>query len=304
MDLSKKICNFAKNFATIKNRNIKKTNATIMENAKQLVGIRLQNVLEQLSISVSQLAQKSSLSVEQLNKVLRGEVDMTASEMYAVTSALGVPPYWLLLKPDNFFDSWHVTLEELEDLVVNNPSLRGFINGYMAELKVRSFFNNDSRITKMIKYDDHDRTNKSDLVVTYKGVDISFEIKSLQTKTVKQVNSLFGDVELAATFQCDASDRRVVNLQNGKSVETTCLRFGDFDILAINLFAFHGKWEYAFALNRDLPSTDSKKYDEDVRPFLIKSSIKITYPLQSPFVSDPFILLDIIEKEKKRGQVH
>ena len=259
---------------------------------------RFENVIDNSNVSIEKLSELSGISIEKIKCVIEKKEMLSVSEIFNISQILNVPPYWFLLKPNNFFDSWHVTLEELEDLIVHNPSLRGFINGYLAESKVRHFFENDKRVTKMMKFDDHDRTNKNDLVVTYKDVDISFEIKSLQTKTVKVVNPKTN--ELTATFQCDASDRRIVTLQNGETVETTCLRYGDFDILAINLFAFHGEWEYAFALNRDLPCTDSKKYPEHLRSYLIKSSIKITYPLQYPFVSDPYILLEKVRKEKQQ----
>lgn len=149
----------------------------------------------------------------------------------------------------------------------------------------------------MKKFDDHDRDNKHDLVLTYRGQEFSFEIKSLQTATVKP--SQVEGVELEARFQCDASDRRKIRLGNGQEVETTCLKFGEFDIVAVNLFAFSEKWDFAFALNKDLPCSEYKKYPEEIRKNLIKSIIPITLPLQHPFVSDPFILLDHLQNKRE-----
>ena len=86
--------------------------------------------------------------------------------------------------------------------------------------------------------------------------------------------------------------------KNGKKIETTCLKFGEFDILAVNLFAFKGEWNFAFALNRDLPCSEYKKYPPAIRKQLIKSIIHISFPVQPPFVSDPFLLLDRLHKER------
>ncbi len=82
-------------------------------------------------------------------------------------------------------DRWEITPEELTELVNDNPSLRGMLMGYVAEHKFRKVFAGDARITSARKYDDHDRTKKGDLVVTYKGTDFIFELKSLQTNTIK-----------------------------------------------------------------------------------------------------------------------
>lgn len=91
---------------------------------------------------------------------------------------------------------------------------------------------------------------------------------------------------MSAIFQCDASDRRAVKLPNGNVVETTCLVVGEFDIVAVSLFGFRGKWEFAFALNQELPRTPSKKYADADKPFLIKSGIGISWPIREPFTHD------------------
>ena len=98
-------------------------------------------------------------------------------------------------------------------------------------------------------------------------------------------------------FQCDASDKRKITLKTGEEITTTCLRFGDFDILAVNLFAFRGKWEYGFALNKDLPASNYSKYPEEVRTNLIKSIMPISLPFLEPFVSDISILLERLHQE-------
>lgn len=99
------------------------------------------------------------------------------------------------------------------------------------------------------------------------------------------------------SFQCDASDRREIYLDNGEKVNTTLLKVGEFDVIAAGIFSFRNKWEFAFALNEDLPRSD--RYGEN-SSHLIASLVSITLPLASPFESDPFVIFDrIIDKRNK-----
>lgn len=190
---------------------------------------------------------------------------------------------------DTILDRWDITAEELTEIVDANPSLRGFLMGYVSEYKVRQHVSQIRDVHGIKKYDDHDRTKKGDISLIYHGKEIQIEVKSLQTNLVKQA----GRNEWTGTFQCDASDRRKIDLPNGKTVNTTCLAVGEFDIVAVNLFAFGNRWHYAFALNSDLPHPKSgKKYDEEIAQYLIASNIKISYPLQPPFTDDLEELLD------------
>jgi hypothetical protein len=182
-----------------------------------------------------------------------------------------------------------LTAEELTAIVDNNPSMRGLMLGYVAEYKLGKMFFEDQRIKELAKDDDHDRSSKGDFRFMYRGRLFRVECKSLQTNTVKKDSTGF-----KATFQCDASDRRPVVFANGTKKETTCLKIGEFDILAVNLFAFEEKWRFAFALNSELPRSKHKKYTAYQRSQLLASSMTIMWPLNPPFVENPFALLDRI----------
>lgn len=193
---------------------------------------------------------------------------------------------------------WDISIETLTKVIHANPSLRGMILGYIAEMKLHDFFKNHPKITRLHKDDDHDRNKKGDLTLTYKGCEIRIEVKSLQTHTIRQhgANGFSGKV------QCDASDRRTVHLSGDKTLETTCLQIGEFDILAVCLFSFRNKWEYGFAHNNDLPRSSYAKYPPEIRNQLLKSLIPVTWPLQAPFASEPFFLLDQVVREKQRSK--
>ena len=193
----------------------------------------------------------------------------------------------LQLKRENILHRWGLTAEELTQIVDANPSMRGLMMGYVAEYKLRRMYFEDERITALIKDDDHDRKSKGDIRINYRGASFRIECKSLQTNLSKKNEAGF-----AATYQCDASDSRIVRFSDGSEVKTTCLLTGEFDIVAVNLFALAEEWRFAFALNRDLPRSRYRKYSDLQQRELIASSIKIAYPLESPYVDDPFVLLD------------
>ena len=147
----------------------------------------------------------------------------------------------------NLFETWEITPQEIEELIRVNPSLRGMTFGYVAEYKLRKLWFSGPRFEAVHKPDDHLRSKKGDLAFLYRGREIKVEVKSLQTNSVRHQENL-----IRGKFQCDASDRRKVQLPNSKFVETTCLVVGEFDLLAVNLFAFGKGWQFAFAKNQDL----------------------------------------------------
>lgn len=196
----------------------------------------------------------------------------------------------------NLLERWQLTPEELSEIVSENPSMRGLLLGYVAEYKLRQIWFSDSRIDKAIKYDDHDRTRPSDLEVYYQKVPVTIEVKSLQTRSVQR-----NEEGYRGKFQCDASDRRMVELPNGESLQTTCLVVGQFDLLAVNLFAFREQWDFAFIRNRDLPRSRYRNYSVEQRKYLLATLVDVTWPIQHPFESEPFRLIDEIVGEKSQA---
>lgn len=190
----------------------------------------------------------------------------------------------------SILEKWKISEHELTNIVEENPSLRGFLLGYISEYKARSFFTENNDITALKKYDDHDRKDKGDISFVYKGREFKIEVKSLQSNLVQNL----GNDTWCGKFQCDASDRREIKLPNGHRVDTTCLAVGEFDIVAISLFSFGEKWRFAFAKNSDLPhpGNRAKKISEDDRQYLIKSLIDITWPLKPPFTDKVYDLLE------------
>lgn len=194
-------------------------------------------------------------------------------------------------------ERWKVTPEELNEIIAASPSLRGFLFGYVSEYKLKKMWFSDPRISKLIKYNNHDREKKGDLSFEYKGFEMRVESKSLQTHSIRKL-----DGESIGKFQCDASDRREVTLPSGEKLETTCLVVGDFDLVAVNLFEFEQEWRFAFAKNADLPRSRYSKYTPEQRQYLLATLIEVSWPPKPPFYAEPYRLLDEIVLEKSRRQ--
>jgi hypothetical protein len=184
-----------------------------------------------------------------------------------------------------------VTPGDLEEALKASASLRGILLGYLAEKKVVEKYFKSFNPTKP---DDHDRSSKGDRVIIYKGTSIRIEVKSLQTNSVRQT-ALDG---YAGRFQCDASDSGTKTLPNGDVLKIVCLVVGGFDLLAVNLFEFGQQWRFAFVHNFDLPRSSSPKYTPAQQNYLLQTTPPITWPLQPPYESEPWSLLDRIVQEK------
>ena len=188
----------------------------------------------------------------------------------------------------NILEQWNVSVDELSDAILSNGSLRGMVFGYVAEIKLRELLQARTDVTELVKDDDHDRQRKGDLRVIYRGHEFRIESKSLQTKSVRRV----ANGGFAGQAQVDGSDRRTVRFADGSTLETTLLLPNEFDVLAINCFAFEVKWQWVFVKNSDLPRTTYRKYTPVQQANLLASLVTVTLPVSGAFTTDLFELLD------------
>lgn len=190
---------------------------------------------------------------------------------------------------ESILERWDITAEELTEVIDRNPSLHGMILGYLAEMKLEQIWLSGQDISNVVKHDDHDRGKKGDRIVVYKGREFIFESKSLQTATINKTNAGW-----TGRAQVDASDRREVTLPDGTTVNTTCLLKGEFDILAVNVFAFEEKWRFVFAKNADLPTSSFRRYTDYQRQHLLATLVTVSWPPEPPFFAEPFTLMNEI----------
>lgn len=251
------------------------------EIARALRELRLEANLTQQDV-----AYRLGCPQSRISEMESGDRRVGVDELSAISQALGysVSTIWNRAAGlDSVLDRWGMSEMELTELVDDNPSLRGMVLGYAAESKFRTLHLNQRTDIQSLKDDDHDRTKKGDRRLRYKGHDIVVEIKSLQTNTV-EFDERSGIWRGKA--QVDGSDRRTVEFSDGSTLETTLLRKGEFDILAINCFAFGDTWRFAFALNEDLAECCYRGYSSEHRSELISSLQKVTWPPREPFTDD------------------
>lgn len=178
-----------------------------------------------------------------------------------------------------------ISPNDLVAAIKRAPSLRGMILGYIAEeMFEKHVLDPIEHVNDVRKFDDHDRSqNKADRDFVYRDRRYTVQLKSIQTNSIHWSDQ---QVCLVADVQNDGSDKRDVRLPNGNVVATTNYRVGDYDILAVPLFPFTGTWEFAYKLNRDCRRTESAKYSDEDRPFLLSTIEKIQFPLGSEWTTD------------------
>jgi hypothetical protein len=182
---------------------------------------------------------------------------------------------------------WDTTEEEIAHAMDVNPSLRGMVLGYVAEIKLKSTILRNPNVSSVHKQNDHNRKIKCDLIIVYKNRQFLIEVKSVQTNSVKTKGSF-----KTGLAQVDASDKRKVKFEDGSIANTTLLLRNRFDILAVNCFPFTGKWDFVFCLNNNLPKPISKNYSSHQQNSLIASPVCVSYPCSFPYTDDVFRLMD------------
>ncbi len=68
----------------------------------------------------------------------------------------------------NLLRDWQVSSKQISSLINQNPSLRGMLLGYIAELKLKELITLLPDISYTYKFDDHDRKKKGDLYIIYR----------------------------------------------------------------------------------------------------------------------------------------
>jgi hypothetical protein len=142
------------------------------------------------------------------------------------------------------------THKDLLYLVGHNPYLRGYLQGYLAELKLQRYVEALPGVTKVTKIPDSAK-ERGDFDVVYKGVHIVVESKSITTGSVAH-DVLTDSWEGKVSFK--NSDSRDVVL-DGVTLRISNNIKGGFDILAINCFSVERKWQFLFVENRHLPES-------------------------------------------------
>ena len=253
-------------------------------------------------LTQSEVASRLQVPQSFVSKYERGERRLDVVELCKILMVLDIDIRDVLYRisesedsstPLSILDLWRITPGILTNIVDKNPSLRGMLLDYVAEYKLQEILTSEEGIEYVDKPDDHDRTKKGDHIIEYKGQRFVIESKSLQSRMVEKD----GDV-WRGRAQVDASDRRSIALEGGTQVETTLLMVGEFDVLAVNCFAFKQEWDFIFARSSDLPRSTYRRYSPQVRNQLIASLVSVSWPPEPPFTDNLAEILDRIATER------
>lgn len=197
-------------------------------------GEAIRSLRTDAGLTQDDVAQRIDQPQSFVSKIESGERSVHVEDLRTLADALKINVTTILNRINDFdsiLDRWELSESEFTELIDTNPSLRGMVLGYAAEVKFRRMFLSDRTDITSTKDDDHDRKKKGDRRLRHKGRDILVEVKSLQTKMV-QYNDQTG--QWYGKSQVDASDRRLITFEDGSELNTTLLLRGEFDILAVN----------------------------------------------------------------------
>ena len=256
--------------------------------------LRLQELLVEArharGFTQAEIADQLQVPQSFVSKYERGERRLDVIELLQILRVLSLDASDVLdrisvsedsAEPTSILERWKLTSSALTKLVDETPSLRGMLLGYVAERKLQDIWLSGDDIKYLGKFDDHDRINKGDHVIEFQSQRFVIESKSLQSGMVEKDGDTW-----RGRAQVDASDRRSITLEDGTQIETTLLMVGEFDVLAVNCFAFEQEWKFVFARNSDLPRSTYSRYSSRVRDQLIASLVPVSWPPEPPFTDD------------------
>lgn len=182
-------------------------------------------------------------------------------------------------------------MSDIQALMEENPSLRGYVQGYLAELMLKRQLLQEGIVAKIDKIPDRD-SQKGDLLVEYKGQLITIEVKSLATASVKEdvLNDTWEGFVLVKN-----TDKKEIEVEGIGTICATNLVKGQFDILAVCCFAVTGQWDFVFIENRFLPEADEL-------PGIIKTRFAINPSLTPGLTHDPSKVLESIYRQKQASR--
>lgn len=160
-----------------------------------------------------------------------------------------------------------IALSDIEKLAASNPSLRGYLQGYLAEMFLQKQLEATPGISNVVKINDQNTSVRGDFKFLYGGKEFSVECKSFSERG-------FRFTPLEGGWYSTVNLKRSGAVQEEGKARSVNVKRGEFDVLAISTFNVTGTWEFLFIHNRFLPSAESD-------PSCIKSTLSFN-PLNSP----------------------
>lgn len=210
---------------------------------------------------------------------------------------------------EDYWNNWQLSPDEFNRIIDKNSNALSAIYGYVAEERLREMFlEDDDRVKLLRSPEDQDDDDKGDWAFQWRGEPMKIEVKSLQTHTIEEVDTsqetlTEGEgepVRYRAGFHLKGtSDQRTVEYE-GEEYETTLMNVekSDVDVMAVNLYKLKDEWDFAFIKVKDLPRSRGN-YPDGLKQQLAKSQIRLTVPVEEPFTTDLYGLMDEVLQERE-----
>jgi len=141
---------------------------------------------------------------------------------------------------------------DLGALIDENPYLRGYLQGYLAEMHLVKTLRETPGVESVEKVPDS-KDGHGDLRVVYKGVEVVIEAKSISSHG-KKINPLTEEVQ-GKVCNKRTSRKKMITAQG--SSFSTHYQDHHFDGLAISTFSLTGKWDFVYINSLFIPRCDS-----------------------------------------------
>lgn len=192
-----------------------------------------------------------------------------------------------------FFERTGLSEERIEFICTHKKGVGSHILGAAGEFGLKDYYlDNHPDISDIHLQDDHNKSETGDFSFCYKG----HVFTTVEVKTAKRIQK---DVyPFSSSASISHRDRKKVVFPDGSMVETGVILRNEYDILAVNMWHCFGQHVFVFAKLNDLPAETSKSFTEEQKKFIIKSTVKVSWPAVHPFYEDITQVLDSLIEER------
>lgn len=174
------------------------------------------------------------------------------------------------------------SLDDVQALADENPNLRGYLQGYLAELRLKALLESVPGVDRAEKIPDSSSL-RGDFLVEYHGTLLRVEAKSMRSRS-EVFNPL--TQSWSASVDCKNPGSRLLKVEGRGEVRATCIEERRFDVLAVCTQPVTGEWSFLFAPEVFLPRAEN-------RPGYLQGRFKVD-PLSSPgFFWEPARAFDL-----------
>lgn len=160
-----------------------------------------------------------------------------------------------------------ISLSDIEKLASGNPSLRGYLQGYLAEMFLERYLSSTTGISDVGKIGDQNSSMRGDFKFRFKDSWHSVECKSFSARGLRHNPTEGG-------WSATVNLKRSGAIQEDGKARSVNVKRGEFDILAVSTFNVTGTWDFLFIHNQFLPLAKSD-------PSCIKSTLTFN-PVTTP----------------------